>query len=573
MAKRVQCLSEKNDDVRKWSENTQRRRDDIILARPDEQFSGYVHLHLKQNDTQELAEIWGQWKTDQRQMLYDAYGDIAYLLQVHADKGLIRAMAQFWNPLYNCFTFNGEDMTPTIEEYTALLHLRKVHEFEIYVKGAQPKTYKEKLMILTGTSMSWVEAQFQGKGGSEAIAWDRLRGLIHSHPEPRKQVDIFALGIYGLIIFPKVVGHIEVSVIDLFGELELGLNLVPAILAETFRSLNFLKRHEGVYFIGCVQLLTVWMHSHLGAKRKLSRRVHTPQYPPLREFLTEETKKEKSSGEWESILRDLRLEDITWRAYWLDYNYILYKCGAFDWVPLLGLWGATGYAPLLVSRQYGSLQFVPATRGLGLCEFFFKGEKSKKQILEIARAWAHPYQARFGPLRLTSDYQIWRTRRKNCNIPPPSQGNAPTLEERFREMSTEADIVRQECEEEKKALNKRIAELEAKNKELDYNATYFKNQSKGFEKQLSIVSADLKDLQGDYRGLQEKIRNTNLHKTPQEWEQEIRDRENDAKRCMKLLKTKENRVEEVTANLQAAQRTNTTTLNDLMASRAQNQEL
>ncbi|MFQ6625685.1 hypothetical protein Gotur_006135 [Gossypium turneri] len=26
---------------------------------------------------------------------------------------------------------------------------------------------------------------------------------------------------------------------------------------------------------------------------------------------------------------------------------ILYRCGNFDWVPLLGIWGAVGYAPLL----------------------------------------------------------------------------------------------------------------------------------------------------------------------------------------------------------------------------------
>ncbi|MBA0874701.1 hypothetical protein Goshw_020843 [Gossypium schwendimanii] len=40
---------------------------------------------------------------------------------------------------------------------------------------------------------------------------------------------------------------------------------------------------------------------------------------------------------------------------------ILYRCGDFDWVPLLGIWGAVGYTPLLISRQYRSRQFIPAT--------------------------------------------------------------------------------------------------------------------------------------------------------------------------------------------------------------------
>ncbi|MFQ6657360.1 hypothetical protein Gotur_027078, partial [Gossypium turneri] len=59
---------------------------------------------------------------------------------------------------------------------------------------------------------------------------------------------------------------------------------------------------------------------------------------------------------------------------------ILYRCGNFDWVPLLGIWGAVGYAPLLVLRQYRSRQFVPATQGLAQCEFSYKGDGYKKKI-------------------------------------------------------------------------------------------------------------------------------------------------------------------------------------------------
>ncbi|MBA0670497.1 hypothetical protein Goklo_000095 [Gossypium klotzschianum] len=53
---------------------------------------------------------------------------------------------------------------------------------------------------------------------------------------------------------------------------------------------------------------------------------------------------------------------------------ILYRCGNFYWVPLLGIWGAVGYAPLLVLRQYRSRLFVPATQGLAQCEFSYKGD-------------------------------------------------------------------------------------------------------------------------------------------------------------------------------------------------------
>ncbi|MBA0672909.1 hypothetical protein Goklo_025077 [Gossypium klotzschianum] len=43
------------------------------------------------------------------------------------------------------------------------------------------------------------------------------------------------------------------------------------------------------------------------------------------------------------------------------------RCSDFDWVPLLGIWRAVGYAPLLVLKQYRSRQFIPVTQGIAEC--------------------------------------------------------------------------------------------------------------------------------------------------------------------------------------------------------------
>ena len=42
-------------------------------------------------------------------------------------------------------------------------------------------------------------------------------------------MDVFALAIYGLIIFPKVPGHVEVAVIDIIEQIESHANPVPAL--------------------------------------------------------------------------------------------------------------------------------------------------------------------------------------------------------------------------------------------------------------------------------------------------------------------------------------------------------
>ncbi|KAK5832785.1 hypothetical protein PVK06_016588 [Gossypium arboreum] len=63
-----------------------------------------------------------------------------------------------------------------------------------------------------------------------------------------------------------------------------------------------------------------------------------------------------------------------------DPDEILYQCGDFDWDPLLRIWRAVGYAPLLVLRQYRLRQFIPATQGLAQCEFSYK-EVIKLEII------------------------------------------------------------------------------------------------------------------------------------------------------------------------------------------------
>ncbi|MBA0789310.1 hypothetical protein Gotri_028105 [Gossypium trilobum] len=131
-----------------------------------------------------------QWDDEVKQLFYCNYGDLPYLLNIKVDKHLLRALAQFWNFAHSCFTYRNVDLVPTVEEYTALLRC--------------PRIQADK-------------------------AYSRAHTLIR-----RKWANVFALTIYGLIIFPKVLGHIDKAVLDLFDRLDRRVTPVPTILAETF---------------------------------------------------------------------------------------------------------------------------------------------------------------------------------------------------------------------------------------------------------------------------------------------------------------------------------------------------
>ncbi|MBA0577708.1 hypothetical protein Golob_024059 [Gossypium lobatum] len=177
----------------------------------------------------------------------------------------------------------------------------------------------------------------QTKRRKKCIPWKSLRDLIFVHPNTRKKVDVFALSIYGLIIFPKALGHVDETVTDLFDQLVRRVTPVPAILAETFRSLSAYRRTGEGRFIGCAQLLLAWFHSHFWKVDKISYQVFSENYSPLKELATTPRRDDITEERWMSIPQNLQNEYVEWKAPWMVPDEILYQYGNFDWVTLLGI--------------------------------------------------------------------------------------------------------------------------------------------------------------------------------------------------------------------------------------------
>ncbi|KAH1098826.1 hypothetical protein J1N35_015747 [Gossypium stocksii] len=253
-------------------------------------------------------------------------------------------------------------------------------------------------MNITGISKQWVTARIKQKGECKCIPWKALKDLILTHLDEKKKV-----------------------------------TPVPAILAETFQSLNACRRAGEGRFIGCAQLLLVWFHSHFRKVNKVSYQAFFKNYSPLKEILAAPWRDDILEENWIVLLRNLQEDDVEWRAPWLVPDEVLYQCRSFDWVPLLGIWGAVGYTHLLVLRQYRSRQFISATHGLAQCEFSYKGDRYKKLV---------------------------KSRRVNDNIPVPSLEGARPIEEYLRVVPSELEIMKQDFETRSSKFRKQIERLE-----------------------------------------------------------------------------------------------------------------
>nr|XP_012466345.1 unnamed protein product [Gossypium raimondii] len=341
----------------------------------------------------------------------------------------------------------------------------------------------------------------------------------------KKRVDVFALSIYGLVVIPKALGHIDEAVTDLFDRLDKGVTPVPTILVETFKSLNECRRVGEGRFIGCAQLLLAWFHSHFRKVDKFSYRVFSETYSPLKEIVEIPMQDGALEERWIATLQNLQEEDIEWRAPWLLSDEILYRCRDFDWVPLLGIWRAIGYTPLLVLRQYRSRQFVPTTQGLAQSEFSYKCDGYKKKIREMTNAWRQTRRLKrlsIGP-SMTPEYISWLGRRVNDNIPVPGQGDSQLVEKHVHMVPSELEIIKQDFERRNSELEKKLGQMEEEKMSLMLEVDVQKLETEGLRKEKRKVEEDLNSLKMDYKRLRMLMRTAGLGKTSEQWRQEVQE--------------------------------------------------
>ncbi|MFQ6659805.1 hypothetical protein Gotur_028555, partial [Gossypium turneri] len=119
MEKRFLDKVEDNAIVRIWSEETQQEKGNSLTE-------GY------------MSELWDFTR-----------------ISVKVNKHLFRALTQYWNPAYSCFTFGKVDLVPTVEDYTTLLCYPRIQADKAYSGAANVPTFLKRLISTNGMSEQW----------------------------------------------------------------------------------------------------------------------------------------------------------------------------------------------------------------------------------------------------------------------------------------------------------------------------------------------------------------------------------------------------------------------------------
>ncbi|KAI5390016.1 hypothetical protein KIW84_075368 [Lathyrus oleraceus] len=170
------------------------------------------------------------------------YGKLLPLLTTQVDEGLISTLAQFYDPLYHCFTFPDFQLLPTLEEYAHLVGIPILDQ--VPFSGLESIPTPREIADMLHIDESLVKAHMTTKGGIQGLPSDFLIAQATAYGKAMSEdafEAIFVLLIYGLVLFPNIDKFVDVNAIRIFSV----LNPVSTLLGDTYFSLHLRNAKGG----------------------------------------------------------------------------------------------------------------------------------------------------------------------------------------------------------------------------------------------------------------------------------------------------------------------------------------
>jgi len=159
-------------------------------------------------------------------------------------------------------------------------------------------------------------------------------------------MDVLALVLYRVILFPYTGDHIDYAAVDIFVVVRTrSENPVTAILADTYLALDLCYERKVRKMLCSVHILYVWLMACVG-DNILGVRC------PI-ELETRKKLEKRSGKEWALFVAGLNQKKIIWQPSWQQRSKLVYSCDGFPNMPLIGVRGCISYNPVLAQRQFG----------------------------------------------------------------------------------------------------------------------------------------------------------------------------------------------------------------------------
>ncbi|KAH1203070.1 hypothetical protein GmHk_17G049394 [Glycine max] len=344
----------------------------------------FYQVKVKSLDVTSLMELGRLMGPLQRQAFRKVYGKILDLAAAEVFTEAVVSLAQYYDQPLRCFMFGDFQMVPTIEEFEKILGCplggRKPYLFSDFLPSLS------KIAAVVGDSAKELDRTKQIRNGVVGLPRKYLEGKARDMASQEKWgpfADILALLIFGVVLFLNVDGLVDLAAIDAFLAYHHSKESpVVAILADLFDTFDQRCEKNSARIVCCLPALSVWLISHLFQQ-------DTRHPCPLQSY---RSCAEKGRVDWDQHLAEIGGSAINWFPRWKEGKEgVIFSCGDYPNVPLIGIRGCINYNPALAIRQLGyPMRGAPTEESLSPFLVRNLGAQSLKAIQRVNKAWRSP---------------------------------------------------------------------------------------------------------------------------------------------------------------------------------------
>lgn len=292
-----------------------------------------IQIKAQVAKTDSLRLLWSKLPSFYQDRLELNYGKIVHLLCVPVQIEAVTCLAQFYDPPLRCFTFQDFQLAPTIEEFSQILRSSKKTSGPYKGIGKVAKVSDLANLLGVPDLHAYYKTDTEVHGFNRAPL-EKIAQVMVDLKKWDNLVDLLALLIFGLVLFPNLDGFIDDAAISVFWATRvLDEDYVPALLGDIYYTLELkYAKKKGMMFC-CIPLLYQWFMTQI-CPRSSSIKV-------------------MDRAEWAQKLVSLNEQSICWYACKMGKDEVITSCGSFPNVPLIGSRGCISYNPVLALRQIG----------------------------------------------------------------------------------------------------------------------------------------------------------------------------------------------------------------------------
>ncbi|KAL5133990.1 hypothetical protein HKD37_03G007245 [Glycine soja] len=306
----------------------------------------FYQVKIKGLDIASIKELGRLMRPLQMQAFRKAYGNILDLTIAEISTEAVVSLTQYYDQPLRCFTFGDFQLVPTIEEFEEILGCPLGGRKPYLFSGFLPSLGK--IAVVVRDSARELDRVKQTRNGVVGLPRKYLEDKAKDMANQEEWVpymDVLALLIFGVVLFPNMDGLVDLAAIDAFLAYHHSKESpVVAILADLFDTFDRRCEKSSAQIIFCLPALCVWLVSHL-----LQQDIRHPC--PLR---SHRSCVKKRRVDWDQHLAGIGGRTINWFPRWKEGKEgVIFSCGDYPNIPLIGTRGCINYNPALAIRQLG----------------------------------------------------------------------------------------------------------------------------------------------------------------------------------------------------------------------------